>query len=106
MVDLLLRAVLKDPDYWENADTFDPERWSNDNKHKITQYSYLPFGAGPRNCIGMRFALLQIKLTIAKLILNFQIVKCSKTEVPLVFNENIFVKTCQNVFVGLRKRNQ
>lgn len=61
-------AVLHhDSEYWKDPMTFDPERFSPENKKNIGLY-YQPFGSGRRNCVGMRFALLEIKLTLAKLI--------------------------------------
>ncbi|XP_045128845.1 cytochrome P450 3A31-like [Portunus trituberculatus] len=62
-----------DPRYWEAPGTFMPERFLPENKDKIVSGAFLPFGLGPRNCIGMRFALMKAKLALAKLLLNFQI---------------------------------
>ena len=42
----------RDPNYFENPNKFDPERFSEENKDKIKPFTYLPFGVGPRNCIG------------------------------------------------------
>lgn len=45
-------GIHRDPKYYPNPDKFDPERFSDENKDKILPYSYMPFGVGPRNCIG------------------------------------------------------
>ena len=62
-----------DPDYWNEPDKFDPMRFNADNKHKINVCSWQPFGDGPRNCLGMRFAYLTMKLILAKLLLQYKL---------------------------------
>lgn len=52
-------SISNDPKYFPNPDVFDPERFSDENKHKITPGTYLPFGIGPRNCIGEQHLLIQ-----------------------------------------------
>ena len=56
-------------------------RFNKENKDTIDPYSYMPFGMGPRNCIGMRFALISIKLAIVELLQRFTITTCAETEV-------------------------
>lgn len=53
-INVLISAygIHHDPDYYPDPEKFDPERFSEENKTKIPSYAYLPFGEGPRNCIG------------------------------------------------------
>lgn len=61
------------PEFWgEDAEKFNPERFL-DNPDLLKEFFYLPFGAGPRNCIGMRFALLQNRILIARLVKEFKL---------------------------------
>lgn len=45
-------AIHRDPKYFPNPEKFDPERFGDENKGNIIPYSYIPFGVGPRNCMG------------------------------------------------------
>ncbi|KAL3842936.1 hypothetical protein ACJMK2_020909 [Sinanodonta woodiana] len=71
-----------DPKYWENPHKFDPDRFSPENKDRIHPFTFLPFGGGPRNCIGMRLALMETKMAIAALLQNFRILTSPETEIP------------------------
>ncbi|XP_060539987.1 cytochrome P450 3A9-like [Pantherophis guttatus] len=75
-----------DPEYWPEPERFRPERFSKEVKEKINPYTYLPFGAGPRNCIGMRFASLTMKAAVASLMQNFTFQPCKETQIPLVIS--------------------
>lgn len=58
-------------------------RFSKQNKQNINQYTYLPFGFGPRNCIGMRFALVMVKLALVEVLQNYSFSVCEETEVNI-----------------------
>lgn len=73
----------RDPKYWPEPEEFHPERFNKNNKDNINPYVYLPFGSGPRNCIGMRFALMSMKLAVVRVLQNFSIQPCKETEIPL-----------------------
>ncbi|KAG5348096.1 CP9E2 protein, partial [Acromyrmex charruanus] len=83
-------ALHHDPEYFPNPDKFDPERFSDENKDKILPYTYLPFGHGPRKCIGNRFALMETKILIAHLLLKFTLKTTEKTIEPIVFDKREF----------------
>ncbi|MGH6629298.1 MAG: cytochrome P450, partial [Burkholderiales bacterium] len=53
---------------WEDADAFDPGRFEPAREAKIARYQYLPFGAGPRICIGMAFAMLEATAMLATML--------------------------------------
>ena len=56
---------------WEHSDRFWPERWETEELRGNRRYSYLPFGAGPRVCIGMGLALMEMKIMLTGLLQNF-----------------------------------
>ena len=58
--------------FGEDADVFDPDRFL-DGRVAPDQLTFHPFGAGPRICIGMRFAMSEIKVVMAKILSNFKI---------------------------------
>ncbi|XP_064467601.1 cytochrome P450 3A13-like [Ornithodoros turicata] len=62
-----------DPNFWSEPDSFDPERFAPEKKAAIEPMAYQPFGGGPRNCVGMRFAQLEAKLALAKMLANYRI---------------------------------
>uniref|UniRef100_A0A665U1W2 unspecific monooxygenase n=1 Tax=Echeneis naucrates TaxID=173247 RepID=A0A665U1W2_ECHNA len=76
-------ALHRDPELWPEPEEFKPERFSKENKDSINPYTYLPFGMGPRNCLGMRFALLLVKLALVEVLQKFSFSVCKETMIPL-----------------------
>ncbi len=60
-------AVQRDPRFWDRPEEFRPERWCDGETKKLPHYAYLPFGGGPRICIGNTFALIETVLVLAVL---------------------------------------
>nr|KAF6266840.1 cytochrome P450 family 3 subfamily A member 7 [Myotis myotis] len=73
----------RDSTYWPDPEEFRPERFSKKNQDSINPYTYMPFGSGPRNCIGMRFAIMNMKLAIVRVLQNFSFKPCKETQIPL-----------------------
>lgn len=68
-----IMAVQRDPDLWERPLEFDPDRFSADNVRGRDRWQYLPFGAGPRSCIGDHFAMLEATLALATIVRRVRI---------------------------------
>ncbi|KAK3850882.1 hypothetical protein Pcinc_042438 [Petrolisthes cinctipes] len=72
MVMIPVWSIHRDEKHWPEPEKFRPDRFLPENKDQIRSGTFLPFGLGPRNCIGMRFALMEAKLALAKMVLNFE----------------------------------
>ncbi|CAA6816736.1 MAG: Cytochrome P450 [uncultured Aureispira sp.] len=60
------------PKYWKDPEKFDPDRFTPENKKEQVPFSYLPFGGGPRICIGKNFAIMEMQFILAMLIRRYQ----------------------------------
>ncbi|TPX51123.1 hypothetical protein SeLEV6574_g00480 [Synchytrium endobioticum] len=66
-------CVMHSPDNYDTPETFDPERWLDDRAKNYALYAYIPFGGGPRRCLGEKLALYEIKMIIVTVLRNFDI---------------------------------
>ena len=85
LVEIPCYVTHRSEEYFVSANKFKPERFLAENRHLIVPYTYLPFGSGPRNCIGMRFALMEIKLAMAHIVTRFRFIRTQQTEKSLQF---------------------
>ncbi|XP_063916959.1 cytochrome P450 9e2-like isoform X2 [Zophobas morio] len=100
-------AIQRDPKNYPDPDRFDPERFSEENKSKIKPYTFIPFGVGPRSCIGSRFALLETKILFYHLLSHFNIIPIEKTQIPIRFNRKAINMAAEKGFwLGLQRRFQ
>lgn len=100
-------AIHKDPKYYPDPERFDPERFNDNNKKSMNGYCFIPFGSGPRICIGARFALLQAKVMLVNLLRKFEIIVIDdKTRIPLEFSKTyINLHVDDGIQVGFRSLN-
>jgi cytochrome P450 len=67
-------AIHRDPALWDDPLVFDPDRFSPQNSKARDRWQYIPFGAGPRSCIGDHFAMLEATLALATIVRRTEIV--------------------------------
>ena len=68
-----IMSVQRDPSLWDDPLTFDPDRFSPENSKARDRWQYLPFGGGPRSCIGDHFAMLEATLALATIVRRIEI---------------------------------
>jgi cytochrome P450 len=68
IVGLCPYTLHRHPDYWDNPEGFDPERFRPDRAEKRPRYAYLPFGGGPRTCVGNHFAMMEAQILLAMIV--------------------------------------
>lgn len=95
-------AIHHDPEIYENPDQFIPERFSIEELRSRHTCSFLAFSNGPRNCIGFKHALLQMRVGLVKLLSNFEFSTCNRTEVPLKYDENKNVLRPNQVWLNVK----
>ncbi|CRL05076.1 CLUMA_CG018180, isoform A [Clunio marinus] len=98
-------CIHHDPEYYPEPDKFNPGRFSPENRSQINPDAFLPFGIGPRNCIGSRFALMELKTIFFYLLLNFSFEVISKTTIPFEYEKVPFaMKPINGFWIGLKPR--
>ncbi|XP_066540921.1 thromboxane-A synthase isoform X2 [Hoplias malabaricus] len=94
-----------DAQYWPEPEKFMPERFTPEAKASRHPFVYLPFGAGPRSCVGMRLAQLEIKMALVNIFKRFNVVACEDTKVPLELKSNTTLGPKNGIFVKISKRD-
>lgn len=93
------------PKYFPQPDVFDPERFNDENRTKINSAHYVPFGIGPRACIGYRFAVMEIKLIIFYMLKQFQFNVSTETEIPMKIKSTPFgIHSLNGLMLTIKRR--
>ncbi|KAM7343836.1 putative cytochrome P450 6a13 [Cochliomyia hominivorax] len=99
-----LDSIHNDPEYYPEPEKFIPERFLPEEVQKRHPCAYMPFGEGPRNCIGMRFGKMQAQLGLIALLRKFRFDICEKTQIPIRISKlNFLVGTESGIHLKVEK---
>ncbi|XP_050342329.1 cytochrome P450 6a2-like [Nymphalis io] len=93
------QALHNDKLYFKNPEVFNPERFGKNEINEINKYVYMPFGEGPRACIGARLGQMQSLAGLAAVLRNFTVVPSEKSKRKLTMNPRL--RIIQGVLNGI-----
>ena len=105
-VDVLMPPYVlhRDPALWTDPEKFDPDRFSPENRDAQAAYSYMPFGIGPRQCIGFRFGLLEMKTAMFKVLSKVKFRRAADTASQLNFRSVLIMQPRDPIFLEIVAR--
>ncbi|XP_073831825.1 cytochrome P450 4g1-like [Musca autumnalis] len=102
-VGIIPYAVHRDPKSYPNPNKFDPDNFLPERMAKRHYYSFIPFSAGPRSCVGRKFAMLKLKVLLSTILRNF-VVKCNQEEKDFHLQGDIILKMENGFNISLERR--
>ncbi|XP_049903000.1 cytochrome P450 4A12A isoform X10 [Epinephelus moara] len=90
----------RNPSVWENPDVFDPLRFLPENVSKRSPHAFVPFSAGPRNCIGQNFAMNELKVATALTLRRYQLIE-DPTQKPKII-QNLVLRSLNGIHIKIK----
>ncbi|XP_065214561.1 cytochrome P450 4C1-like [Planococcus citri] len=100
--DISIFLTHRNDKYFEEPNKFIPERFE-ERDSKRNPYAYIPFSAGPRNCIGQKFAMLEMRIIIAMLLLKYRF-KIDENADPVIIESSLVLRTRNKLPVKIERR--
>ncbi|KAH8410928.1 hypothetical protein KR222_011721 [Zaprionus bogoriensis] len=99
-------AMHRDEKLYPNPNSFNPDNFSPERVKNRDSVEWLPFGDGPRNCIGMRFGEMQTRIGLVKLITQFRFSVCDQTTIPIKYDKEMFLVSSESgIYLKVDKIN-
>lgn len=95
--------IHRNPNIWPEPEKFIPERFSKSNEDKRGPYDFIPFSAGFRNCIGQRYAMMELKVTLIKLVASYKILPGADLD-KIRFQTDLVIRPDNGIPVKLVER--
>lgn len=95
-------TIHRNEEFFENPDEFRPERWTDDFEEELPDYVYIPFGAGPRTCIGKQFALKEMQVAVPTIFQQYEMEYVPNE--PMEFSVAHILEPAGNVEMTVSKR--
>jgi cytochrome P450 family 4 len=98
-------VVHRNPDQFPNPEKFDPDNFLPERVVKRHPYAYIPFSAGPRNCIGQKFALLEEKTVLSYILRHYELRSRENREGIKVYNA-LILRKCEGFNTAITPRRK
>ncbi|CAG2110101.1 unnamed protein product [Medioppia subpectinata] len=104
-IEILVYAIHHSEEYFPNALQFIPDRFLPENRHNIKPYTFMPFSTGPRVCVGMAFALMELKLALVHVLRRFRFAVHKDTKVPPIIKTHPVMKAPKTMYLSVEARD-
>ena len=97
-------GVHRDPRWYDDPETFDPDRWTNDRVSDRPNYAYFPFGGGPRHCIGKHLSMLEAQMILATVARSYRLRLAPEQSADLDFAPSLTMHPSEPIRMEVQKR--